>query len=177
MDAGVFGLIGALIGAAAGVTGTVLIVRHQIKIHRLDIKRDAYLAFVDAVDAYHSGLLEYSARAENEARGVGSRAEMMEAVKTLKATQVSTRAAYRRLGLFGDTPSQKIGEETLGLILAFPEIDLAAWATVPGQIATDQQRIENHADEVEKKMEAFVQTGRADLGFDEEQKERRKDPS
>lgn len=165
MDPALSGLIGALIGATAGVAGTVLIVRHQNKLHRLDTKRDAYLSFVDAVQAYHSGLLEYSAQAEYEALGVGSKAAVMEAVRALKMTVSSTIAAYRRLDLFGDTPSRTICEETLNLMLEYPEIDLATWKSVPGQIALDQQRIGHHADEVEAKMQAFVQACRADLGF------------
>jgi hypothetical protein len=89
----------------------------------------------------------------------------MEVVETLKATRAATTAAYRRLGLFGDSATQTTGEETLNLVIGFPEFDLAAWSTNPAQIQADQAWISAHADEVEVQIKAFVKSSGSDLGF------------
>ena len=164
MDPAVSALMGAAVGAAAGLIGTALLLQHQAKTRLLDMKRDTYLAFIDALDAYHLAMLDYSAQARYFALGVAS--QLPAAVETLTATRSVTTSAYRRLGLFGDTDSQTIGEETLKLVIVFPEFDPATWANNPGQMQTDQQKIRTHADEVERQLQKFVRSSRADLGVD-----------
>ena len=165
MDPAISALVGAVIGASAGILGTVLLMGHETRTRRKETKRDAYLDFIDAVDGYHLGLLDHSTQAEYFAQGVGSRQEVMAAVQTLKATRTASTAAYRRLSLFGDSDTQAIGEETLKLVIGFPEFDLNTWHTNPSQIQTDLQKISDNADEVEAKIHAFLRSCRTELGF------------